>query len=125
MNFELTMPFWAILYCGFLIANGIMTIVINQNKSSNYILGEGLSTLFSVSFFFFYFNILQTPSPLIILIMLAHIIYQEIWVNKELYNKFILDNIPKHEREITLIILSIIMLIFLSPLIYVLVSLLS
>jgi hypothetical protein len=51
--------------------------------------------------------------------MLFFILYQEIWVNKKLYKKFVSDNIPKQERSTVFLVLGIMMIIFLSPFIYV------
>ena len=46
------MPLWAILYSGLILASAAGTIMISGRKSPLYILGELLSALFAISFFF-------------------------------------------------------------------------
>ncbi len=123
MSFDLNIPFWAIFYCTFLMANGAMTVVISPDRSAKYIFGETLSTLLAISFFFMYFGTIKTPSTLILSLILFFILYQEIWVNKELYKQMVFDNIPEHERSKMFNILAVLLLVFLSPFIYVVFSL--
>ncbi len=125
MNFEFHMPLWAILYCGLIFANGVLTIIISQNRSPLYILGQLLSTAFIISFFFIYYGIVSKPDEVMILIlMLLFIFFQEIWINKELYNRLIFEQISDEQKSTVMFVLGVIMLVFLMPFFYVVVSVL-
>jgi len=120
MDIQLHMPFWAIFYCGFIFANGVLTVIISQNKNPFYIISELLSTAFAISFFFIYYGIVDKPENTILVLMILFILFQEIWINRELYNKLVFQQIPASERGSVLGIIAVILLIFLLPLFYIL-----
>ena len=120
MNLELHLPIWAILYCGLIFANGILTIKISNNKTIIYTISQLTSTAFMISFFFLYYGAVKgVNDKTIYLIMVLFILFQEVLVNRELYKTVIIEQIPPQERDIALIVLAIITIIFLLPLIYV------
>jgi hypothetical protein len=124
MNFELHLPLWAILYCGLIFANGIVTVIISHNKNITYMLSQLLSSAFMISFFFIYYGAVGGASDKIVYIfMIIFILFQEIWVNKALYKQLILEQVPLHERSAVLSALGIVMAIFLMPLVYIIINL--
>lgn len=124
MNFELHLPLWAIFYCGLIFANGIVTILISGNKNIIYIISQLLSTAFMISFFFIYYGAVIGPNEkTIYLLMIIFILFQEIWVNKALYEQLIIDQVPPNERSTVLFSIGFIMIIFLIPLFYIIISL--
>lgn len=126
MIFEFHLPFWAILYCGLILANGILTLFLNPDKTPLYIIAQLLSTLFTISFFFFYYEALDRPDNIMtLLLMLFFILYQEIWANKTLYQKMIFENIPSSERIFTLTLIIITMALFLLPFLFIVISLIK
>ncbi len=125
MSLEFHMPLWAILYCGLIFANGVLTIIISQNRTPLYVLGQLLSTAFIISFFFIYYGVVSKPNEVMILIfMLIFIFFQEIWINKELYNRLIFEQISDEQKSTVMFVLGVIMLVFLMPFFYVVVSVL-
>ena len=124
MNLELHLPLWAILYCGMIFANGIITIKMSNNKTITYMLSQLLSTAFMITFFFIYYGaIAGADDKTIYIIMVLFILFQEVWVNKELYKRLITEQIPANERAIVITVLGIIMTIFLLPMISIVISL--
>ncbi|MCH9813332.1 MAG: hypothetical protein K0U47_05240 [Epsilonproteobacteria bacterium] len=124
MTFELHLPLWAIIYCGLIFANGLLTIYLSPNQTKVYIIAQLLSTLFTISFFFFYYHIFERPETLtVLLLMLLFILYQESYANKALYKKILIDNIPPAERKVTLYFVGITILFFLFPFFYVVITL--
>ena len=122
MSLSFHMPFWAIFYCGFIFANGILTVIISQNKNPFYIISQLLSTAFAISFFFIYYEVVDKPENTILVLMILFILFQEIWVNRELYNRLVFEQIPASERDITLIFIAIMLLIFLLPFFYIVIK---
>ncbi len=123
MNFELHLPLWSILYCGLIFANGILTVNISNNKNIIYILSQLTSTAFMISFFFVYYGAVKgVEDKSIYVAMILFILFQEIWVNRELYQKLIIEQIP-HERSMAITVISVIMVIFLLPMIFIIISL--
>ncbi len=120
MNFEFQLPIWAIFYSGLIFANGVITIIISQNKTKLYILGELLSTSFVISFFFIYYGAIARPSDdMVLFLMLGFIFFQEIIVNHQLYKKVMFEQIPKEDRAVFMPVLGVIMFVFLMPFFYV------
>ena len=125
MNLEFHLPLWAILYCSLIFANGIMTIIISNNKNIIYILSQLLSTAFMISFFFIYYGaITGADKKSVYIIMICFILFQEIWINRALYKKLVIEQTPASERAIVITSMGIIMALFLSPLFYIIFSLL-
>jgi hypothetical protein len=116
------MPLWAIFYCSFIFANGVLTVIISQNRSNIYMISQLLSTALAISFFFIYYGVVDKPDNTVLTLMILFILFQEIWVNKELYNKLIYEQIPENERDVTLISIGVILLIFLLPFIYIIIK---
>ncbi len=124
MNLELHLPLWAILYCGMIFANGVVTVIISPNKTAIYILSQLLSMAFMISFFFIYYGAVGGASDKVLyILMVIFILYQEIWVNKELYKQLIIEQVPLHERSAVVSALGIVMAIFLLPLVYIIINL--
>jgi hypothetical protein len=117
------MPLWAILYTGLLLASAAGTIMISRSKSPLYIVAELLSGIFAVSFFLFYYEVVAYPSTIMIVVMmLAFILFQEIWVNRKLYGFIKDDQASKEENRIVLFFTAVIFLLFLSPFIWVVIE---
>ncbi len=115
-SFSLHMPLWAILYSGLILASATGTIMISRRKSPLYILGELLSALFAISFFLFYYEVVAYPPALSILIlMLSFILFQEIWINRELYGFLKMKDISPQERKFMLGFMAIMITLFLAP----------
>jgi len=124
MSFELHLPLWAILYCGLIFANGIVTVIISNNKNITYILSQLLSSAFMISFFFIYYGAVKGANEkTVYVLMITFILFQETWVNQSLYKRIIVEQIPQNERSVVISALGITMAIFLSPLIYIIFSL--
>jgi hypothetical protein len=124
MNFDLHLPLWAIFYCGLIFANGIITIYISNNKNITYILSQLLSSAFMISFFFIYYGAVEgTSEKSVYILMICFILFQEIWINKELYKQLIVDQIPAPERSAVISALGIVMTVFLIPIIFIIISL--
>ena len=124
MSFELHLPLWAILYCGLIFANGIVTVIISNNKNITYMLSQLLSSAFMISFFFIYYGAVRGASDNVLyILMVIFILYQEIWVNKELYKQLFIEQVPMNERNAVISFLGIIMTIFLTPMIFIIINL--
>lgn len=125
MEFGSVMPFWAILYCGILLANGLLTIMISFDKSLIYQLSQSASTLFAILFFMFYYGVISKPDSITpMLLMLAWMLYQEIWGNRVVYQKLFQDFIPPHDRATTINYIITVTLLFLTPFFYIVTKLL-
>ncbi len=116
-------PFWSIIYLFVLFLSAVFTIVISPNKSPFYILAELVSGLFAIMFFLFHYGVIPYPSHVLTpLLMLGFILFQEIWVNRDLYNMLSLQNIPEEEHRTMLLIVPLTTILFLSPFIWVVVQ---
>jgi len=122
MDIQLHMPFWAILYCGFIFANGVLTIIIAQNDNLFYKICQLLSAAFAISFFFVYYEIVEKPDNTILTLMLFFILFQEVLVNRKLYDRLIFSQIAENEKNIVIASMGITLFIFLLPFIYVVVK---
>jgi len=110
------MPLWAILYSGLILASAAGTIMISGRKSPLYILGELLSALFAISFFLFNYEVVTYPPVLSIpFLMLTFILFQEVWINRELYTFLEMGDMPAQERKFMLGFIAIMMTLFLAP----------
>ncbi len=116
----LYVPFWSLIYLFVLFISAIFTIVISPDKTPFYILAELTSGLFAVMFFLFYYGVVPYPSHLLTpLLMLGFILFQEIWVNRDLYNLISLQNVPEEEQKSMLLIVPLVTILFLSPFIWI------
>lgn len=117
------MPLWAILYSGLILASAAGTIMISGRKSPLYILGELLSALFAISFFLFYYEVVIYPPALSIpILMLAFILFQEVWINRELYSFLEMGDMPPQERKFMFGFMAIMMTLFLAPFLWITLS---
>lgn len=120
MNFEFQLPLWAIFYCGLIFSNGVITIIMSQNRSGLYILAQLLSTAFMISFFFIHYEAVARPSDdMVLFAMLGFIFFQEVFINYKLYKRVMFEQILKEDRAIMIPILGVIMSVFLLPFFYV------
>ncbi len=120
MNFEFQLPLWAILYCGLIFANAIITIIMSQNRTKLYVLAQLLSTAFIISFFFIHYGAVAKPSDdMVLFAMLGFIFFQEVFINHELYKRVMFEQIPKEDRAVMIPIFGIIMSVFLLPFFYI------
>ncbi len=116
----LHMPLWAILYCGIIFASASGTIMMRQNRDMIYITAEYLSAAFSIMFFAIYYGAVPYPDTIMIpLGMLGFVLFQEVWINRNMYGFLKDKSIPKEEQKFLLIFTAIFFLIFLSPFIWV------
>ena len=103
--------------------SAVFTVYISPNKSPFYILAELASGLFAVMFFLFHYGVTPYPSHVLTpLLMLGFILFQEIWVNRDLYNLLSLQNVPEEEHRTMLLIVPLTTILFLSPFIWVVVQ---
>jgi len=119
------MPLWAVLYAGLLFASATGTIMISGRKSPLYIVGELLSGFFAISFFLFYYQVIPYPATLsTVVIMVLFILFQEAWVNKELYSfvEIEFETIPQHEKKYVLGFMFFFIILLLAPLFWVTLS---
>ncbi len=114
------MPVWSVFYCMVFLISVIYTIKISPDKSITYQLSELASGIFAVSFFLIHYHILPYPPNIMIpLLMLGFILFQEIWVNRELYNLISLQNIPEEEHRFMLWFVPLTTILFLAPFVWV------
>ncbi len=117
----LLLPLWAIFYCALILASAAGTIMISGRRTAIYIVGELLSAVFAISFFLFNYGVLAYPSTImIVLMMLSFILFQEVWVNRELYSFLRMEDVNANERKFTLWFTTLFMGIFLLPFFWVL-----
>lgn len=83
-------------------------------------LSQLLSTAFMISFFFVYYDIVEKPDRVIIVLMVLFILFQEIWVNREIYQEMVFKQIPHEHKNSAIFTIGILMIVFLLPLFYVL-----
>ncbi len=111
------------LYCVFLLVNGLGTLYIAGNDSPLYIVGQILSTLFAIGFFFFYYGVIPSPPDVRIPAgMLAWILYQEIWANRRLYDLISVEGLPQEQRRQLLIFIPMIFILFLAPFVWIVIQ---
>jgi hypothetical protein len=114
------MPLWAILYSFVLFISALFTIKISPYKSPIYQLSELASGIFAVTFFLFYYEVIPYPKSILTpFLMLAFILFQEIWINRELYAILSLEDIPEKERGWMLFFIPFTTILFLSPFIWI------
>lgn len=114
------MPLWALLYVIGLIASAVFTIYISNNRSLIYIAAELSSGILASTFFMIYYHLIPYPATVITpLLMLGFILFQEVWVNRKLYDMLSLDNIPKEFHHLMLIILPLSTILFLAPFVWI------
>ncbi|RUM66481.1 MAG: hypothetical protein DSZ05_04220 [Sulfurospirillum sp.] len=114
------MPLWAILYVISMVASAVFTIYISRRFSPVYIAGELASGLFSATFFLIYYGLVPYPhSVLTPLFMLLFILFQEIWVNRELYDMLSLKNFPKSTHGFMLIAVPLLSVSYIGPLVWI------
>ncbi len=114
------MPLWAVFYVTSLILGAVFTIYISQRRSPVYIAGQMASGLFASAFMLIYYD--QIPYPRTVttpLLMLLFILFQEIWVNRELYNMFSLKNFPKTTHRFMLIAVPLLSVSYIGPLVWI------
>ena len=124
---ESHLPIWAIIYSGLIFGSGIGTIIMNKDRTPLYIIMELLSTAFSISFFFIYYEKVAYPESIsTILAMILFILYQEAWVNRKLY-RFISDDneVSENEKKPLLIFTIVFMFLLLSPFLWLVFEVLS
>ncbi len=113
-------PFWSLIYLLLLLLSAVFTIVISPSKTPFYILAELSSGLFAIMFFLFYYGVVPYPAHIATpLLMLGFILFQEIWVNRDLYNLISLQNVPEEEQKSMLFVVPLVTILFLSPFIWV------
>ena len=114
------MPLWAVFYIVSLVVSAVFTVYISQSKSPLYIAGQMASALFASAFMLIYYNQIPYPRTIITpILMLFFILFQEIWVNRELYNMLSLKNFPKTTHRFMLITVPLITLSYISPLVWI------
>lgn len=114
------MPLWAFIYSAVLFLSAIFTIFLARNHSPVYILGELASGLFAVGFFMIHYGVFPYPPTLLTpLMMLAFILFQELWVNRELYDLLSLQHVPEQEQRRMLIVVPLTTILFLAPFVWV------
>ena len=114
------MPFWAVMYVFSVILSAVFTIYISPNKSLLYMVSQLLSGIFTAAFFFIYYGIVPyPPSVLTPFLMLMFIIFQEIWVNKDLYDMVSLRHFPKKLHKTMLIAVPLSVIVFIAPVIWI------
>jgi len=114
------LPFWAVMYVFSLIFSAVFTIYISRNKSQLYMISQILSGVFTAAFFFIYYNIIPYPPSIATpILMLIFIIFQEIWVNKDLYDMVSLRHFPKKLHKTMLIVVPLSAIIFIAPVIWI------
>ncbi len=114
------MPLWAVMYIFSLLISALFTIYISKNRSALYIVSEILSALFASVFFFIYYEQLPYPDTLFIpLAMLLFILFQEIWVNRELYDMLSLKHFPKEIHRFMLIAIPLSTITFIAPFVWI------
>lgn len=114
------MPLWSIIYAALLVLSALFTIFISPNRSIHYIIGELSSGIFALLFFLFHYHIVPYPPSVITpLLMLGFILFQEIWVNRELYHFISLQNVPEEEHRWMLFFIPMMTILFLSPFIWI------
>ncbi len=115
------MPIWAILYCTFIVIASLATIRMKRDRPSYYIPGELLSTLCYVMIFFYYFGVSERPDFWVIGVMLAYILYWELWENRSLYLEEMAtrENHEVSTRTEEMFFTLLFTLVLLSPLFYV------
>ncbi len=116
----LSLPLWAILYSGVILASAAGTIMISKRKHPFYVIAELLSGFFSVTFFLIYYGVIPYPSSLTIpILMLGFILFQEMWINRSLYGFLKMEDTSPQERQFTLFFSAFFMLLFLAPFIWI------
>ena|GEM_PF-6329401 len=114
------MPFWAVIYVFSLILSAVFTIYISRNKSLLYMISQILSGIFAAAFFFIYYNVVPYPPSIATpMLMLIFIIFQEVWVNKELYDMVSLRHFPKKLHKTMLVVVPLSAIIFIAPVIWI------
>jgi len=108
------------MYVFSLIFSAVFTIYISRNKSQLYMISQILSGVFTAAFFFIYYNIIPYPPSIATpILMLIFIIFQEIWVNKDLYDMVSLRHFPKKLHKTMLIVVPLSAIIFIAPVIWI------
>ena len=114
------MPLWAALYVVSLVAGAVFTIYISRRFSPVYIAGQLASGLFSAAFFLIYYGLIPYPHSVSTpLLMLLFILFQEIWVNRELYDMLSLKNFPKSIHGLMLIAIPLLSVSYIGPLVWI------
>ncbi len=114
------MPLWAVLYVISIMISAFFTIYISKNRSPLYVVSELASGITVSLFFFIYYGEIPYPETLTVpLLMLSFILFQEFWVNRELYNLISLKNFPKELHRFMLIALPLTTISFIAPFVWI------
>jgi hypothetical protein len=122
MEFQTDMPMWAIIYSIFIFVNGVATVIVSKNKSLIYAISQLLATAFMISFLFVYYQQVEKPESFVIVLMVGFILYQEVVVNREIYEDLVFSQLEGEAKGFK-IGLFIFMALFLMPIFYIIASL--
>ncbi len=108
------MPTWAYIYCGLIIVSGLFSVFCNRSKASYYIPGELLSVVIAISFFLIYYHVISRPTNVFIpILMIAYMVYWELWENK---HQYLSPEQSADVQEPPLSFMIVFSLVFISPL---------
>ena len=81
--------------------------------------GQLASGLFASTFILIYYHKIPYPQTVTTpLLMLGFILFQEIWVNRELYNMLSLKNFPKSAHRFLLIAVPLVSVSYIAPFVW-------
>jgi hypothetical protein len=117
------MPLWSILYAGMIFASASGTIMMSGRRDILYITAEFLSAALSIMFFAIYYGVVAYPSTIMIpLGMIAFVLFQELWINRQLYHFLTDEELDAAEKKFLLWFVGFFLFLFLSPFLWVIVE---
>lgn len=94
--------------------------MMRKDRSMLYIIAEYLSAAFAIMFFAIYYGVTPYPETILTpIMMILFILFQEVWINKEMYHFFHNEEDSPQERKALLSFTILFSLAFLSPFLWV------
>ncbi len=116
-------PFWAEMYVVSLILSAAFTIYFTRSHSLLYMASQLASALLTSAFFFIYYSQIPYPKSIVTpVLMLLFILFQEVWVNRHLYDLISLRHFPKKYHRQLLFWLPFLTVLYIAPVIWVIVQ---
>ena len=111
------MPIWALIYTSIIFFSAAFSIVKYWSRGVVFLVGEGMSAVFSIMIFLYYYELYPKPSSyMIVLGMILYVIYWEfIEMVKVAEEEILKDSLSLVEIKIV----KVLVIVFFTPFLYI------
>ncbi len=111
------MPIWALIYTSIIFFSAAFSIVKYRSRGVVFLIGEGMSAVFSIMIFLYYYELYPKPSSyMIVLGMILYVIYWEfVEVVKIAEEDMLKDSLSLAEVKVV----KVLVIAFFTPFLYI------